>query len=1306
MSGGSGGNEQMAPDEVLRIAAEVTSSLDLTESLNAACRAVVRLLGCDHSGMAIFDQGFSYGVVRGEYPANIRAIGSRIQIEGVPFEERLISSRQPLFIADVRTAENLGPVRDLLLRMEIWSLLLVPVLIGDRIVGSFSIDFIRRQTTFSEADQRVCTALARLAAVAMENASTFHTVELDGTRASNDARLMDTLEEHSSHLTAQKEPAKLLQETVRLATEMFPGILGHAFQRHQDTGNYRLAFVTGVPFPPQPVWLSHSDPLLSEVFSSSKSKARLFPPDTAWSGAFVSFIVPGHVLCTPLKVGDTVESLLFLQDPVGLSLSQDRNLEVLRRFFARAESALELARLVSPDQRASARIAVFEVITGYILRARDPERIYNAFLTGVTADYGLGLNCAALFLFDKVGDRLTGACAIGEVAPEAATAAWKSFHREAKDFTSFASQLELGTASGSTLATTIRGCTLELSDPRARPLFTAANARVCIVIPADRLGELPEPLVQGFRPSSPLLVAPVVAQNRVLGMVLADNRFTQAPITDEDKQLLMSLSKTTALALDNLNEYSEMRTDQERLRKLSEASNRLRISSNVRDVGENIAQEAVAATGAAGVGVMIINENGQCKVRYIAGREEHFNPDVVLRPSGLSMQVFRSGKPLAIGDTATQIGVLNPRTFRPHNRAAICLSMVAQGRSIGVMWLQYAATRSFSASEISSLQYFANQAAITYRSAVMLYDIDCQLMAGSRSPETVREAYELVVEQARVMFSATAATLTPYDVRRARFIPDELAGAGLDQEYLQSHLPGNPASDDITWRALADEYVEVFEPTSAPGGCGADAKRGAISGVGTRQAITLRADNEPVGVLQLIYDGRPAFSPNRERLHAFAKHVGTLLRNLRLQHHLVTARRAGQRAARLAATGRYDATLREIAIGALMTLSCDAVVLYGYNPETKEFIYPPTCRGLRDTASTRRFHSLPPDSWVRKFLALERNLPIPDVDQDSRFHGRPFASREGVKSLVLVPLRFAATAVGLMFVNYRYFHRMTDYELEDVQLFADHAAVAIRTALYIEEHALLSRELKERYEDLQEVDRKKTEYLATISHELRTPLAPLVSIIDALLDETYGFVSAKQREKLSQALERAHEEARLIDNLVDLVRIQSGKTQLDLHTMSLAQMLQTVMSIFEHSAGKKGVTLTLELPPGDALECVVDKTKIMQVVTNLVGNAIKFTGAGGSVTVSVEREASHFVVSVVDTGEGVEEGDLARIFERFQQAGRSPERSRGLGVGLNIVRDWVQLHGGEVHVRSKAGEGSTFWFTLPRRRPRADREPR
>ena len=553
----------------------------------------------------------------------------------------------------------------------------------------------------------------------------------------------------------------------------------------------------------------------------------------------------------------------------------------------------------------------------------------------------------------------------------------------------------------------------------------------------------------------------------------------------------------------------------------------------------------------------------------------------------------------------------------------------------------------------------------------MLSDIDWQLKAGSKSPETVREAYELIAKQARVMFSATAAIVTPYDTRRGRFIPDEEVGAGLDQDCMHGYSTVDPDSDEMTRKALSDENVGVFESICELGESDIGVKQGALSTVVTRQAIGLRADREPVGVLQLIYSGQPLFSPHRERLHEFAKHLGILLKGLRLQLHLVATRRAGHRAASTAATGHYDATLREIAQGALGTLPCDAVVLYGYNPELRDFIYPPTCEGLYDPASAKQFRSLPADCWIREFLRLEKNLSIPNVAEDPSFRNRPFASREGVKSLVLVPLRFAGTAVGLMFVNYRYLHQMTEYELEDVQLFADHAAVAVRTALYIEEH-------KKRCDDLEELDRKKTEYLATVSHELRTPLAPLEFIMDALLDGTYGYLSVKQKEKLSQALERAHEESRLIDNLLDLVRIQSGKMQLDLHQESLVEMVRTAMEVSEYSANKNNIQLTLDLPPDDILPCIVDRDKIMQVLTNLVGNAIKFTEAGRSVTVSAKREEDHLVVTVTDTGEGIEEEDLSRIFERFRQAGRGRNRSRGVGVGLSkLSRVWVPIFDGD-----------------------------
>lgn len=234
-------------------------------------------------------------------------------------------------------------------------------------------------------------------------------------------------------------------------------------------------------------------------------------------------------------------------------------------------------------------------------------------------------------------------------------------------------------------------------------------------------------------------------------------------------------------------------------------------------------------------------------------------------------------------------------------------------------------------------------------------------------------------------------------------------------------------------------------------------------------------------------------------------------------------------------------------------------------------------------------------------------------------------------------------------------------------------------------------------EEALERDRKKTEFLSTVSHELRTPLTPVKGSIENLLSEMYGPLNDKQRARLEMALTNVNDEARLIENLLDLVRIQEERVTLDLDKENIANLVKSVVQVFEYDAKKKHIKLSMDLAAKEDLTAYFDRGKIKQVITNLVGNAIKFTPEKGTVLILVSGNSKWIRVDVKDDGIGIPVGEEEKIFERFYQVDSSLTRKAGgTGIGLSIVKEYVQMHGGKVIVESEVGKGSVFAFTLPR----------
>jgi signal transduction histidine kinase len=236
-------------------------------------------------------------------------------------------------------------------------------------------------------------------------------------------------------------------------------------------------------------------------------------------------------------------------------------------------------------------------------------------------------------------------------------------------------------------------------------------------------------------------------------------------------------------------------------------------------------------------------------------------------------------------------------------------------------------------------------------------------------------------------------------------------------------------------------------------------------------------------------------------------------------------------------------------------------------------------------------------------------------------------------------------------------------------------------------------QLAEKTRELEAASRHKSEFLANMSHELRTPLNAIVGFSQVLKQKLFGEVNEKQDEYLDDILTSADHLLALINDVLDLSKVEAGQVDLERAPFSLRESLERGVVMLRERALKSGVGITLEADPDVQIEG--DERRVRQVVFNLVSNAVKFTPAGGSVQVASARRDGEVLVSVADTGPGIDREDQERIFEEFQQTEVGAEQREGTGLGLALSKSLIELHGGRIWVESEPGEGSTFTFTLP-----------
>ena len=338
-------------------------------------------------------------------------------------------------------------------------------------------------------------------------------------------------------------------------------------------------------------------------------------------------------------------------------------------------------------------------------------------------------------------------------------------------------------------------------------------------------------------------------------------------------------------------------------------------------------------------------------------------------------------------------------------------------------------------------------------------------------------------------------------------------------------------------------------------------------------------------------------------------------------------------------------------------------------------------KALRETA-----HGVGDDTVIGRAVIKGAPAQIPDLENVPDYP-LPFVKEAGFRAMLAVPLLREDRLFGGLVVRRKEAGWFSSPVVKLLQTFATQSVVALH-------NAQLFREIEEKGRELEIANKHKSQFLANMSHELRTPLNAILGYTELILDNIYGDVP----EKIQEVLERLEKNGRhllgLINDVLDLSKIEAGQLVLSLNEYSMGEVVQTAITAVEALAVEKKLELKTRVPQ-DLGIARGDEQRIAQVLLNLLGNAIKFTDEG-EVRVEVTDSDETFLVSVADTGPGISEADQKIIFEEFQQVNGSNSREKGgSGLGLSIVKKIVEMHGGRIWVESDVGKGSTFRFTLP-----------
>ena len=479
-----------------------------------------------------------------------------------------------------------------------------------------------------------------------------------------------------------------------------------------------------------------------------------------------------------------------------------------------------------------------------------------------------------------------------------------------------------------------------------------------------------------------------------------------------------------------------------------------------------------------------------------------------------------------------------------------------------------------------------------------------------------------------------------------------------------------------------------------------------ISGYRTVMGAPMLLDNQVIGALNLWrYEVKPFDERDLVIASAFAAQAAMALKTITLVQQLETrgtqlARKVDELEA-LREVGEavnssldVDHVLSTIATHAVELSETDGGSIMEYLPAERRFQVRSAFKTDPAVVDRLRATRIDVDETLVGRAAKERRpIVVGDLGAVPLDPHLQVLYDDGWRSLVAAPMLREGQIVGSLIVRRKRTGGFSDETVDLLETFASQSALALQ-------NAQLYRELKEQSLELELASRHKSEFLASMSHELRTPLNAVLGFSEVLLERMFGDINDRQEEYLRDIHGSGKHLLELLNEILDLSKIEAGRMELEYSSFGLRALLEDAAAMLRQRAASGGVDLSVDI--ADDVDLVYsDELRLKQIVLNLMTNAVKFTGDGGSVVVRARRRGGNFEITVKDSGIGVPEADHQRIFESFQQGGRGSSREEGTGLGLTLSKRLIELLGGRMWLESKVGVGSTFGISLPGR----EREP-
>ena len=811
-----------------------------------------------------------------------------------------------------------------------------------------------------------------------------------------------------------------------------------------------------------------------------------------------------------------------------------------------------------------------------------------------------------------------------------------------------------------------------------------------------------------------MTVVPMVRGTTAIGAI-AVMRIAPGALTDRQLSLLRTFADQAVIAIENVRLFNETKEALERQTATAEVLKVISGSpTDVQPVLDTLAERAGLLCRADGSRVWLVRD-GQLRAMTSYGpaySADSLGEVLPLRAGSVGGRAFLERRCVHVEDIVPLIDSEYPDVrdlqAREGFRTVLAVPMLREGVSVGVIALIRNQVQAFAPAEIELIQTFADQAVIAIENVRLFNETREALAQQTATAEILRvisgsvtntqPVFDAIVGSCQRLFGGMSVNLLlnngPNLERAAIAINDTME---LDSGVNHWPLDHHSVSGECVLGAKVvvvpdrDEVFDKFPRT-----------RELATAIGWRSGlfVPLIREGGAIGCIGVLRATTGEFSAKDVALaQTFADQAVIAIQNARLFNETKEALEQQTATAEVlqvisSSVADTQPVFEKILLSCknLFDSSEQGVLLIGDDAKVRLGAHHGTARPQIEAYFAEPFAA----AEFERSIRARQLLYFPDVLGGE---GVPPGIRhaalqvgQGTYAQAFAPMLWEDRPVGSLYVTRSSGAGFTDKELGLLKTFADQAVIAIQ-------NARLFHEIQDKSHQLEVANKHKSEFLANMSHELRTPLNAIIGFSEVLTEKMFGDLNDKQLEYLQDIHGSGHHLLSLINDILDLSKIEAGRMELELSSFDLGMLLDNSMTLVRERAARHGLALALEV--ADGLEdWVADQRKVKQIVINLLSNAVKFTPPGGKVTLRARRVESADVqgidIAVIDTGVGIAADQQALVFEEFRQAGGDYLRkAEGTGLGLALARRFVELHGGTIRVDSEPGQGSTFSFVLP-----------